>query len=139
MSTGTHHAVGRLQAFLKQLGDNFDDPVMQVWKTFDLHHLRRKHLLVDELHAPETGLLQPADLSLHQQLERDLGNEQRGPGTLKHERVPDIDTRLSLRRFQAEARVSQGKQVLFQDSFYKEATAAVSLMPVCCLKWGNLE
>lgn len=34
------------------------------------------HLLVDQLHAAQTGLLQAFHLLLHQQLERNLGHKQ---------------------------------------------------------------
>ena len=44
------------------------------------------HLLVDELHAPQAGLLQSLDLSLDQELKADLGDKQRWPGAVT---VPD--------------------------------------------------
>lgn len=40
------------------------------------------HLLVDELHAAQAGLLQAFDLFLHQQLEGHLRHEQGGTGPL---------------------------------------------------------
>lgn len=40
------------------------------------------HLFVDQLHAAQAGLLQAFDLLLHQQLEGDLGHEQRGARAL---------------------------------------------------------
>lgn len=40
------------------------------------------HLLVDELHAAQTGLLQAFHLLLHQKLEGNLGHEQGGTWAL---------------------------------------------------------
>ena len=43
------------------------------------------HLLVDQLHAAQTGLLQAFHLLLHQQLEGNLGHKQGGTRALKQE------------------------------------------------------
>lgn len=43
------------------------------------------HLLVDQLHAAQTGLLEAFHLLLHQELEGDLGHKQGGTGPLTQE------------------------------------------------------
>lgn len=48
------------------------------------------HLLVNQLHTSQTGLLQTLDLTLDQQLERHLGHKQSRPRALSNTIKPSV-------------------------------------------------